>query len=379
MVELPYGHHPYRFSLDGRDAVVVTPQARPRPAAIGPLLDGALASPIASPTLDRLVRDGDRVTVIVSDATRSEPRGAFFDALRRHLPSVRWTIAIATGTHGPSALETLELPRDAEIVNHDGHQSRDLVELGQTAHGTPVRLHRCLVESDLVIPTGCIRPHYFAGFGAGAKAVFPGLADAAAIRHNHALKIRTTARAGIVEGNPCREDLEEAAGMVPTRMFLLDGVVAPDDAVHAVVAGDVRLAFRAGAELARTWSTLRVPRRPVVIASDGLPVTATLYQAAKIAAAAAPVVESGGVLVVVAQCCDGIGPLPVVNEAIFRIGVLPRLAPGARLFLVSDLSASKVACTLLEYAPSVDAVLRDAAGPAVVIPHATGLILESSI
>ena len=35
---------------------------------------------------------------------------------------------------------------------------------------------------DLVIATGCIRPHYFAGFGAGVKAIFPGLGQAAAIR-----------------------------------------------------------------------------------------------------------------------------------------------------------------------------------------------------
>ena len=72
---------------------------------------------------------------------------------------------------------------------------------------------------------------------------------------------------------------------------------------------------------------MRARPAPLVIASDALPVTASLYQAAKIAAAAAPLVEPGGTLVVAAECTDGIGPLDVVNEAIFRIGVLPRLAP----------------------------------------------------
>ena len=37
-----------------------------------------------------------------------------------------------------------------------------------------------------------------------------------------------------------------------------------------------------------------------------------------------------------AECADGIGPLDVVNEAIFRIGILPRLAPGV---LYNDLNA----------------------------------------
>ena len=100
---------------------------------------------------------------------------------------VHWTLAIATGTHGPARLDMLELPRSSAItsgsvVNHDGHRGIDLVDLGVTTRGTRVRVHRCLVEADLIIATGCIRPHYFAGFGAGVKALFPGLGFATDIR-----------------------------------------------------------------------------------------------------------------------------------------------------------------------------------------------------
>src|SRR5205823_12754576 len=168
---------------------------------------------------------GRRVTVAVSDATRAEPRAAFLDALRRHLSGVEWTIAIATGTHGPADVDRLGLPawaRAATIVNHDGRSG--LVDLGTTARGTPVRVHRCVVDADLVIATGCIRPHYFAGFGAGVKAIFPGLGDATAIRINHRLKTEPGARAGIVDGNPVREDLEEAVARVATPKRLLNGV-----------------------------------------------------------------------------------------------------------------------------------------------------------
>lgn len=281
--ELPYGRVPYRLDLADRDATEVAPAPRSPPRPLPELLDGALAAPIGRPALSSLVSAGDRITVIVSDATRDEPRAEFLAALRRHLPAVRWTIAIATGTHGPSPLGPLGLPTfDATVINHDGHRADDLVELGVTRRGTPVRLHRCVLDADLVIATGCILPHYFAGFGAGVKAIFPGLGEAAAIRANHALKTEPGARAGIVDGNPCREDLEEAVGLVPTPTFLLDGVCGPDHAVHAAVAGDPLVAFRAGAELARPWFTVRARPAPIVIASDALPVTATLYQAAKI-------------------------------------------------------------------------------------------------
>jgi len=380
MVELPYGRAPYRLDLARREVTVVVPRAMPPPPPLPALLDAALAAPIGRPGLASLAAPGSRVTVIVSDATRSEPRSELLAALRRHLPRVRWTIAIATGTHGPSPLGPLGLPDDlaATVINHDGHRADDLVDLGVTRRGTPVRLHRCVVDAELVIATGCIRPHYFAGFGAGAKAIFPGLGEAAAIRTNHALKTAPGSRAGIVDGNPCREDLEEAAGFVPTPTFLLDGVSGPDGAIHAAVAGDLVDAFRAGAALARTWFTTAAPRAPIVIASDALPVTATLYQAAKIAAACAELVEPGGTLVLVAECPDGIGPLPIVNEAVFRIGVLPRLAPGVTIQLVSALSPSQVACTLLHGADSVESVLAARPGRIVVIPRASQLLLEPS-
>jgi nickel-dependent lactate racemase len=360
----------------------------PEPPAVRDLLLAALrrASGSAAP----LTAAGSRITIIVSDPTRKEPRQEMLAALGEYLPQqARITLAIATGTHGPCRIEDLGLSQRTldtahSIVNHDGHSDVDLVELGTTARGTPVRVHRCLVDSDLVIATGAIRPHYFAGFGAGAKAFFPGLGQATAIRINHRFKTEALARAGIVDGNPCREDIEEAVSMIPTRKFLLNCVAGPDDRIHAVVAGDGSIddTFRSGVALARPWFTVRAPRAPLVIASDALPVTASLYQAAKIAASVAPLVEEHGTLALVAECTDGIGPLETVNEAIFRIGILPRLPRGVRLVLVSGLGRDAVAQTLCEYAPSIDNLLATSNLPPTaritVVPRASQLLCEAS-
>ena len=373
-LELPYGRSPRRLSGDARYIEVLRARVLPQPAPVRTLLEDALDAPIGGPGLAELARAGGRVTVIVSDSTRAEPRAAFLEVLRRALSHMQWTIAIATGTHGPCSLDTLDLPdrlvAGATIINHDGHSDADLVLLGTTSHGTPVRVHRCVVETDLIIATGCIRPHYFAGFGAGIKAVFPGLGQAAAIRVNHRLKIEPGARAGVVDGNPCRDDLVEAVHLVPTPMFLLNGVAGPDGLIHAAVAGDRMAAFHRGAELARPWFTIRARPAALVIASDALPVTASLYQAAKIAAAASPLVEPGGELVIVAECPDGIGPVEVVNEAIFRTGILPRLPPGARLSLVSSMPPELVARTLVEYRAEIPEI----SGRALVIPKASQLL-----
>lgn len=340
------------------------PEAPP-PRPVDVLLDEALPRTFGSAM---------RVTIIVSDATRDEPRQAFVDAVLARLPpAVRVTLAIATGTHGPTELAALglELRRFVAIVNHDGHRDDDLVDLGTTPRGTPVLVHRCVLDTDLVIATGCILPHYFAGFGAGAKAIFPGLGQARAIRTNHRWKTEPRARAGIVDGNPVREDLEAAVALVPTPIVIVNGVAGIDHQVRAVVCGELVEAHRRGCALARPWFTVHAPRARCVVASDTLPVTASLYQAAKIAAAVAPLVEPGGLLVVAAECADGIGPLETVNEAIIRIGVLPRLAPNVRLALASDLSDDTVATTLFAAVRLADLV------PDLVIPRASQLLVES--
>ena len=373
-VDLPYGRTPYTLDLGDREAEVLRTGERPAPRPVETLLEQALSShPVGR-------FDGARVTLVISDPARSEPRAAFVEAVRRRLPNARLTIAVATGTHGPARLAELGIPapllEDTTIVNHDGHRDEDLIELGTTPGGTPVRVHRCVVDADLVVATGCIRPHYFAGFGAGVKAIFPGLGQAAAIRINHRLKVHPRARAGIVDGNPCREDLEDAVALLKTPTLLLNGVCGPDGQVHEIVIGDLVTTFREGVALARPWFTVATRPAALVIASDPLPVSASLYQAAKIAAAAAPFLEPQGVLVIVAECADGVGPLEIVNEAIFRIGVVPRLPQGAKLVLISGRPREEVDRTLLEYARSVDPYLP-ATGRILVLPRASHLLYEA--
>lgn len=369
-ISLPYGRTPLEFESRDRHIEVLRAPALLPARPITELLDEALADvPRIAP--------GSRVTLIVSDPTRAEPRADFVKAIRRRLSDARLTLAVATGTHGPCDLTELGVNLDGfeAIVNHDGHSPVDLVELGTTDRGTPVRVHRCVVETDHVIATGCIRPHYFAGFGAGAKAIFPGLGEATAIRINHRLKTAAGARAGIVDGNPCREDLEAAVALVPAPITIVNGVSDADHVVREVVAGDLR-AFRRGCELARPWFTVRAARAPVVVASDALPVTASLYQAAKIFAAVAPLVEEGGRIVVAAECAEGIEPLDTVNEAIFRIGVLPRLPRGVTIRLVSCVARTDIERTLVGYADSVEEEIGQT-NRVLVVPMASQLLCEA--
>src|SRR5690606_12682553 len=247
-----------------------------------------------------------------------------------------------------------------------------------TRRGTPVEIHRAVVEADLVVATGCIIPHYFAGYGAGIKALFPGLGGSASVRVNHRLKEEPGARAGVVDGNPCREDLEEVAEMLPRPPFILNAVLDDDGAARAAVAGEVRAAFRAGAAACEPLYRVRAAPSRAVVVSGKHPVTASLYQASKLVAAAAPLLAPGGTVVVAAECGEGTGPLDVVNRGIYEIGLRPRLPAEHRVVLVSSLPDEVVRQTYCEPAPSVEAALAGAPEPPLVLPRAGSLLCEAA-
>lgn len=378
VLELSYGATTIRAVTSARVTQIAAPVIADPPPPLAPLLAHALDRPIGSAPLEQRVRSGDRVTLVVSDATRDEPRDAFIAALRARLPSVRLTLAIATGTHGPSgpAFCARLAGADLEVVDHDGHDHRDLVQVGTTARGTPVIVHRCVVDADLVLATGVIRPHYFAGWGAGAKAIFPGLGQATAIRINHRWKTDPTARAGAVHDNVCRLDLEEAAAMAAPRAFLLNGVADAHGRVRAAVAGDVRAAFLSGVDFGRAWAAVSAPRSRCVVVDDLPPVTDSLYQASKLVAAVAHLAQAGGTIVVVAPCPNGIGPVDVVNQAIYEIGLRPRLPAGHRVLLVSDLAPDHVLSSYARPAESVEAAISGV-GELLVVRGASKLLVDA--
>lgn len=196
---------------------------------------------------------------------------------------------------------------------------------------------------------------------------------------NHELKIEARSRAGIVEGNPCRDDLEEAVAMVPSRRYLLNLVCDVEGNARLAVAGDVRQAFLAGARACEPLFKVRAPRSRVVIVSDSLPLTGSLYQASKLVAGAAGLLLDGGTMIVVAECPEGIGPLEVVNRGIYAIGLAPRLPREHRIVLVSGMAREQVEASYCEWAPSVQMALQELGEDlvdATLIPRAGTLLIE---
>lgn len=370
---LAYGLERLEVELPDR-SVIVEPPALPAPSDLGDLLESALNSPIGAHRLESIARRGDRVLLITSDHTRADPRRALLNAVYERLPDgVELGVAVATGTHSPGDDTALDLPEWVpRVLQPDARDPSQFVEVGRTRRGTPVRVHRAVLEADLIVATGSIRPHYFAGFGAGSKAVFPGLGENESVRINHRLKLDPSARPGVVEGNACRDDLEEALDLVGIPCFLLDTVEGPDKRQHHAVAGDPREAFRFGAELCRPLFLTDAPRARRLLLSDREPIAGSLYQASKMVAMAAELLEPGGVVILAVECRHGPGPIDVVNQAIYEIGLKPRLPEDHSILLCSSLSAGVVETTYCRHVERLADVLD---GPVVAVPDAAGSLL----
>ncbi|WP_242356147.1 MULTISPECIES: lactate racemase domain-containing protein [unclassified Anaeromyxobacter] len=364
-VLLGYGTRPLALP-DLAGARVLLPPAPPPVPDLEAAIDAALAHPVGARPLATVATARTRVVVIVSDASRDEPRAELFAAVRRALgavPDDHLTIAVANGTHGPKPLERLGLPAAVlgrhRVVNHDARDDASMVEMGRTSRGTRIRVNRCVAEADLIVSTGRVKPHYFAGWGGGAKGIFPGLGHDVDIRQNHRLKAEETSALGRADGNPCREDLEEAVRRIGRDTYLVNVVEAGGTIVGAV-AGDVVYAHREGVRLARPWCEVEAPKADVVIVSAPLPVSGSLYQASKLIPPAGLLLREGGVVIVAAECPEGTGPLQVVNEGIFELGVRRYLPAGATVLLVSGMDEATVRETYATFAPDLAAAIASA-------------------
>jgi len=294
-------------------------------------LEEALENPVGSPPLAEMVRSGDRVAVACPDFHRLWVRARVWMPLlvgylnRCGVRDRDITVIIANGTHAPPGYAGLRMilgedfPSGVEVVNHDARDEAALRFLGYTPYGTPLWVNRRALEADHLILTGAIVPHTFAGFGGGRKAVVPGMAGMRTILANHrrALSevpgegIHPRAVPGVLDGNPVHEDMLAAARMAGP-CFIVNFVLSEEGDFLGVFAGGLEEAHRRGCNFVEEAFRVEIPSRAdIVVASrGGYPMDLTFYQAFQSNAnARAALREDGrGVLVMVGECSEGLGP-----------------------------------------------------------------------
>ena len=287
-------------------------------------IDKALADPINSPPLSELAKQGDTVCIVFTDITRNTPEHLLVPALlaELHAAGVRdedITLLCGTGLHRPSTPQEKVIKLGQSIVDryrvldHEAFNLAGLEDLGVTESGIPLSVNSVAYRADLLITTGIVEPHQYAGYSGGPKTVAIGAAGEPMIAHTHGPKMvdHPGTRLGKIEGNIFHQAVTEAARRAGLN-FILNVVQDDHKLPVAILAGRPEDTFEELVKAAKGLYEIPIQQEyDVVVAGVGFPKDMNLYQASRAASqlffAPASVVRGGSVFIVPAPTPEGAG------------------------------------------------------------------------
>jgi nickel-dependent lactate racemase len=289
-------------------------------------------NPFNSKTFEEIVQPSETVLIVVPDATRQTASGQIVNLLVRRLIAngtmpYEISIIFATGIHRrvtneeKSRILTPFIAQRIKTIDHNPRDLAQLVNLGETAGGTPIRINRALTEHDHVVLIGGISFHYFAGFTGGRKLICPGLASSVTISETHKLAFdcetksrRAGVGTGITVGNVVHEAFIEAASKIKPS-FAVNTIVNERGEAVELFCGDWLESHRRACDFYAAGHTIDIAERreTVIVSCGGAPFDLNMIQAHKALDAAARACTDGGTIIFLAECTDGPGRTDFLN------------------------------------------------------------------
>lgn len=349
----------------------------------------ALQNPIGSRRLREVVKPGKKIVIITSDITRPMPSKVVLPPVIEELLGARAayediTVVFALGSHRKHTEEEKKYLVGEEVYNKVrciDSDPRDCVRMGITKNGTPVDIFSVVAKADRRICLGNIEFHYFAGYSGGAKAIMPGVSTRDAIQANHSGMVKNEARAGAMDDNPVRIDIEEVVKYVPID-FIVNVVLDEKKNIIKAVAGHHVHAHREGCKFLDSLYKVEIPQQAdiVITTPGGYPKDINLYQAQKALDNSKHAVRDGGIIILLASCSEGLGeevferwmlnaksPDSMIEDIQknFELGghkaaAIALVLKKARIFLVSDLGKEFVKRMFMEPFDDMNQALRTA-------------------
>ncbi len=325
MFSVPFDRGELSFELPaGMIGTVAVSRPVPPIEDVPAAITQALAKPINSPPLRELARPGDTACVVFTDITRVSPDHLLVPAILAELESAGVrdediTLLCGIGMHRPSTPEEKVIKLGQAIVDRyrvvdNEPQNPDaLGDLGTTESGIPLSVNKIANGADLLVATGIVEPHQYAGYSGGRKTLAVGAAGEAMIAYTHGPQMidHPGTRLGRIEGNPFHEAITEAARRAGLR-FVLNVVQDDHKRPVAILAGEPEATFVELVRAARELYEVPIPRQfDVAVAGVGYPKDENLYQASRAPSylffAPTCVVKEGGVFIVPAPTGEGAG------------------------------------------------------------------------
>jgi len=320
-MKLKYGKEEIRLAIQDKNIIQIL-NSNKQKALLHPenRLKELLKNPINSPSLKDLVhqKKAKMILIIVNDITRPTPYEIILPPLLDELHQIgikkeNIIFMVATGIHRSNSQEEIKEMFGKNIfsaykfINHNCDDPH-IKDLGKLKSGNKLWVNPIVFETDFIITTGVIVPHYFAGFSGGRKSILPGICGRKTIEANHAQMIHHNARAGNLKGNPVHVEMQEAAEKVGVD-FNINVVTNEHYEIVKIVAGELLASWQQGVEICKQIYICPIKKKAdVVIASTGgYPKDINVYQAQKALENACHAVKPGGTIILLAECTEGYG------------------------------------------------------------------------
>ncbi|MGY5854542.1 MAG: lactate racemase domain-containing protein [Candidatus Thorarchaeota archaeon] len=247
------------------------------------------------------------------------PMSLLLDCIVEHLQSIAVTmerIDVIT-SYEPGRTFTLDDVRDflgsdsddLSVKKHDPVDNGSCTEIGKTpTECIPLFINSDYAAANYKIALGAIRPSLLVGALGGRTSVLPGVSGISTITQNAKLQVSGEIGPYILD-NPASTDMNEACTISELDM-ILNTVHDYHGNVLDVVAGDPLESWIAGVDLTKQFTNLSVNRKydVVIVGAGGAPTDMTLYDAIDCIYSAYSISRYSGVIVLVSECIDGIGP-----------------------------------------------------------------------
>lgn len=378
------------------------------------LVKNALDNPIGTPSLKQIIKrkNARNAVIVVNDITRPTPYSAMLPPLLEQLEqagisSKNITLIVATGIHRHHSPEDnqmvfgLDICTKYKIAKHNCDDN--LVSIGTLSNGLDLVINRTVAEADLLITTGVVSLHYFAGYSGGRKSILPGISARQVIEANHKMMDDSRARLGNYEDNPVSRLMIEAARMAKVD-FILNVVSFAKNEISYCTAGDVEAAWLDAVKYCEQINTIQInePADIVIASCGGYPKDINMYQAQKALDAALLAVKPGGTIILTAECREGLGeetfqdwvenatcPQDIIDRfnTHFELGghkayAICRILEHAEILLVSELSDKVVKSMFMSPVESLEKALQIASlkhgenARIIIMPDATKIAVK---
>ena len=318
---LKYGQGSIKLSLESKNILKILLPGEVR-FLLNPedKLKNLLKNPIGSLSLKELIfqKRAKNILIIVNDITRPTPYKIILPPILDELKQIgikreKITFMIATGIHRDNSEEEIknifgeDLVSTYKFINHNA-DSPDLNYRGKLKSGNELWVNSIVSETDFIITTGVIVPHYFAGFSGGRKSILPGICGRKTIEGNHSNMVHPNARSGNLKDNPVHEEMQEAVEKVGVD-FNINVITNEHHEIIEIVAGELYESWLKGVEVCKKIYLCPIEQKAeVIIASaGGYPKDINIYQAQKALDNAYQAVKPGGTIILLAECSEGYG------------------------------------------------------------------------